>query len=122
MIVADETGHRDARLSVTQMSDSRNAQPPLPQPLSPEGRGERRAVNGSQPFTESSVCQATQRKASLTQTAGAVFWSFFGVRRGRDHAADVAHLNPVHVIIMGVIGAAIFIGILITIVHLVVGK
>jgi hypothetical protein len=67
------------------------------------------------------LAQASQRKASLAQTAGAVFWSFFGVRKGKDHAADVAKLNPVHVIIMGVIGAAIFVGVLITIVRLVVG-
>jgi predicted mannosyl-3-phosphoglycerate phosphatase (HAD superfamily) len=68
------------------------------------------------------LVQATQRKASLRQTAGAVFWSFFGVRKSKDHAADVARLNPVHVIIMGVVGAAIFVGVLITIVTLVVGK
>lgn len=67
------------------------------------------------------LAQASQRKASLAQTAGAVFWSFFGVRKGKDHAADVAKLNPVHVIIMGIVGAAIFVSVLITIVKLVVG-
>lgn len=67
------------------------------------------------------LASAVRRKASLRQTAGAVFWSFFGVRRSRDHEADMARLNPVHVIIMGVIGAAIFVGTLIFIVRLVVG-
>ena len=66
------------------------------------------------------LVQATRRKASLGDTARAVFWSFFGVRKGRDHAADVERLNPVHVIVMGVIGAAIFVGTLLVIVHLVV--
>ncbi|HTT13829.1 MAG TPA: DUF2970 domain-containing protein [Burkholderiaceae bacterium] len=63
----------------------------------------------------------TQRKASLRQTAGAVFWSFFGVRKRADHEADIARLNPVHVIVMGIIGAAIFVATLLVIVHFVVG-
>ena len=65
---------------------------------------------------------AARRKASLAQTAGAVFWSFFGVRKGKDHAADVANLNPVHVIIMGIVGAAVFVGILLTIVNVVLSR
>jgi hypothetical protein len=64
---------------------------------------------------------APQRKASLRQTAGAVFWSFFGVRKRADHEADIARLNPVHVIVMGILGAAIFIATLLVIVHFVVG-
>jgi len=63
----------------------------------------------------------THRKASLRQTAGAVFWSFFGVRKRADHEADIARLNPVHVIIMGIIGAAIFVVTLLIIVNFVVG-
>ncbi len=64
---------------------------------------------------------ATRRKASLRQTAGAVFWSFFGVRKRADHEADVTRLNPVHVIVMGILGAAIFVATLLIIVHFVVG-
>jgi hypothetical protein len=64
---------------------------------------------------------ASRRKASLRQTAGAVFWSFFGVRKRADHEADIARLNPVHVIVMGILGAAIFIATLLIIVHFVVG-
>ena len=63
----------------------------------------------------------TRRKASLRQTAGAVFWSFFGVRKRADHEADIARLNPVHVIVMGILGAAIFIATLLVIVNFVVG-
>jgi hypothetical protein len=62
-----------------------------------------------------------RRRASLGQTARAVFWSFFGVRRRADYEADSAQLNPVHVIIMGVIGAAIFVAVLILVVRWVVG-
>jgi len=64
---------------------------------------------------------ATQRKATLRQTAGAVFWSFFGVRKRSDHEADIARLNPVHVIVMGILGAAIFVATLLIIVKFVVG-
>jgi hypothetical protein len=64
---------------------------------------------------------AHRRKASLAQTARAVLWSFFGVRRRADYEADSAQLNPVHVIIMGVIGAAVFVAVLILIVRWVVG-
>jgi len=60
--------------------------------------------------------QAVQRKASFLQTMRAVAWSFFGVRKSADYERDVQQLNPVHVIIAGVIGAMIFIGILIGVV------
>ena len=53
-----------------------------------------------------------QRKASFLATMKAVFWSFFGVRKRRDYEQDAANLNPVHVIIAGLIGVAIFIGVL----------
>lgn len=65
---------------------------------------------------------ATKRKASLGQTVRAVFWSFFGVRKGKDHAADIERLNPVHVIIVGIIAAALFVATLITVVSFVVRK
>ncbi|MCS0596633.1 DUF2970 domain-containing protein [Massilia agri] len=42
----------------------------------------------------------------------AVFWSFFGVRKRSDYEKDAANLNPVHVIIAGLIGVAIFIGLI----------
>jgi hypothetical protein len=64
--------------------------------------------------------QVTRRKASFAATMRAVFWSFFGVRKKRDYEEDAAQLNPVHVIIAGLIGAALFIAILIIIVRMVV--
>jgi preprotein translocase subunit Sec61beta len=62
------------------------------------------------------------KKAGLGATAKAVFWSFFGIRKQRDYDSDAANLNPVYVIIAAVIGVAIFIGILLTIIHFVVAK
>jgi len=53
--------------------------------------------------------EAAQRKGSFAQTLRAVAWSFFGVRKGSEYEKDVSQLNPVHVVIAGVIGAALFI-------------
>jgi hypothetical protein len=66
--------------------------------------------------------KATQRKASFGATMKAVFWSFFGIRKKSDYEKDAQQLNPVHVIIAGVIGAVIFIATLLLIVKSVVGK
>jgi len=49
----------------------------------------------------------------------AVFWSFFGVRKGRDLAADAGNIKPLQVVIAGLVGAAIFVGVLLFLVHLV---
>jgi hypothetical protein len=57
-----------------------------------------------------------QRPVSFWQTVRAVGWSFFGVRRSADHAQDVQRLNPVHVVIAGVLGAALFIAVLVMLV------
>lgn len=64
--------------------------------------------------------EATKRRASFAQTMKAVLWSFFGVRKGRDHDRDMAQLNPVHVIIAGLLATALFILVLLLIVRAVV--
>lgn len=53
--------------------------------------------------------QAAARRPNLLQTVSAVLWSFFGVRKGRDHDRDMAQLNPVHVVITGVIFGVLFV-------------
>ena len=65
---------------------------------------------------------AAGRQGSILQTFRAVGWSFFGVRRSADHAQDVAKLNPVHVVIAGIIGAALFVTALVLLVNWVVGS
>ena len=52
---------------------------------------------------------ASQRKGSFVQTLKAVAWSFFGVRKSSDYAQDVAKINPVHVIVAGVLAAVLFV-------------
>ncbi|MFZ6872101.1 DUF2970 domain-containing protein [Undibacterium sp. Di27W] len=66
--------------------------------------------------------EASKRKASFLATMKAVFWSFLGIRKKKDYEQDAAQLNPVHVIIAGIIGALIFISVLIAIVKHVVAK
>jgi Protein of unknown function (DUF2970) len=61
--------------------------------------------------------EASQRKLSFLQTMRAVAWSFFGVRKSADYANDVNRLNPVHVVIAGVIGAVVFISLLLVLVN-----
>jgi amino acid transporter len=65
---------------------------------------------------------AAQRKGSALQTFRAVAWSFFGVRRSSDYANDVQKLNPVHVVIAGVVGAVIFVVGIVLLVQWVVGS
>jgi Protein of unknown function (DUF2970) len=64
----------------------------------------------------------TARKGSLRQTVLAVAWSFLGIRRRADHAKDVAHLNPIHVVIAGVVGAALFVLVLVLLVRWVIAS
>lgn len=52
----------------------------------------------------------------------AVFWSFFGVRKRSDYEQDAANLNPVHVIVAGLVGVAIFIGLLVLAVRFAVSQ
>jgi hypothetical protein len=66
--------------------------------------------------------EAVSRKASLRQTISAVAWSFFGVRRSKDHENDMAKLNPVHVVSAGVRGAALFVLMLMLLVRWVIGS
>ena len=61
--------------------------------------------------------RAAQRKGSFLQTMRAVAWSFFGVRKASDYEKDVSRLNPVHVVIAGVIGAVVFILVLLALVN-----
>jgi hypothetical protein len=66
--------------------------------------------------------QAHRRKASFGQTVRAVGWSFLGIRRSSGLEEDVKKLNPVHVVVAGVLGAVLFILLLVTLVHFVVAS
>jgi len=50
-----------------------------------------------------------QRRLNFFQTLKAVFWGFFGVRKGKGYQEDIARLNPVHLIVAGVIATILFV-------------
>jgi hypothetical protein len=66
--------------------------------------------------------QAVARRGSFLRTFQAVAWSFFGVRKGAEYEKDVAQLNPLHVIVAGVVAAALFVGALVLLVNWVIGS
>lgn len=66
--------------------------------------------------------EASQRPMSFFATVKAVMWSFFGVRKNSAYEEDTAKLNPLHVIIAGVIAAIVFILTLLSVVKMVVAK
>lgn len=60
-----------------------------------------------------------QRKASFLQAMKAVSWAFFGIRKKSDHDHDAATLTLGQVVVAGIIGAAIFVTIVLMMVKLV---
>ncbi len=64
--------------------------------------------------------QAAKRQMSFGATVKAVLWSFFGVRKNSAYEEDAQTLNPLHVIIAGIIAAVVFVIGLLMIVKLVV--
>ncbi|MVW72626.1 MULTISPECIES: DUF2970 domain-containing protein [unclassified Bordetella] len=63
------------------------------------------------------IRDASRRKLSFFQTLKAVLWGMFGVRRGSGYQEDAAKLNPVHLIIAGILAGVIFVLVLIAIVR-----
>jgi len=49
-------------------------------------------------------------------------WSFVGLRGRDDYEKDVEQLNPVHIVIAGLLGVVIFVGGLVFLATWVVGK
>lgn len=54
---------------------------------------------------------------SFGSTLVAIAWSFVGLRRKKDFDQDVGGLNPMYVLIAGLLGTGLFIAGLITAVH-----
>ena len=58
-----------------------------------------------------------QRRASVWQVISAVSWSFFGIRKREAMSRDVVNIKPQHVIIVGIVLAAIMVLALIALVQ-----
>jgi hypothetical protein len=61
------------------------------------------------------------RKATPLQVAKAVASAFIGIRRRAAHERDVVSIQPVQVIVAGLIGAAIFVTSLVLLVRFITG-
>ena len=67
--------------------------------------------------------QSSQRpKSSIFRTIKAVMWSFVGLRSRSGYDEDVAQINPVHIVITGLVGVFVFVGGLMLLATWVVGK
>ena len=62
-----------------------------------------------------------QRKGSWLATVNAVLWGFLGVRRQSDYESDIAKLNPLHIVAVGIVMAFLFVFGLIVLVNWVAG-
>ncbi|MEY4494997.1 MAG: hypothetical protein RL744_61 [Pseudomonadota bacterium] len=62
------------------------------------------------------------KKSTFMQSMVAVLWAFLGVRKKSGLQEDVASLSFVHIVIAGVLGALIFMGVLLLIVKAVVSN
>ena len=70
--------------------------PPRPSPAPPEpAPGE--------------PASAAPQAASLRLVAGAVFWSFLGIRKGRHMEQDTTTIKLHHVVLVGIAFAAVFV-------------
>ena len=76
----------------------------------------------SDPRDEDGLRAAVSRKGSFLGTLRAVAWSFLGIRKGKGYEQDVSQLNPVHVIVAGVIGAVVFVLLLVVLVKWIIGS
>ena len=65
---------------------------------------------------------ALLRKGSLLRTVKAVMWSFVGLRARGEYEKDVQQLNPLHIVLVGLVGAVVFVGSLIFLAIWVAGK
>jgi hypothetical protein len=61
-----------------------------------------------------------RRQGSIMATVRAVLWGFLGVRRNADYQDDIARLNPIHIMVVGVAMALLFVAGLIFLVNWVV--
>jgi hypothetical protein len=61
------------------------------------------------PSTPTDPAPVTPKAAGLLQVVGAVFWSFFGVRKGRNMQQDAGTIKLHHVIMVGIALAAVFV-------------
>jgi len=73
----------------------------------------------SDPAGPVSSPDGSPRTATLAQVARAVFWSFFGVRKGKHMQRDAVTIRPLHVVLVGLVAALVFVLTLVALVTLI---
>jgi diacylglycerol kinase len=63
------------------------------------------------------VCSAVR---SFFRAFKTIAWAFLGIRKNKDRERDFESLNIVHIAVAGLISAAVFIGLLMAIIHWIV--
>jgi hypothetical protein len=59
-------------------------------------------------------------RPTFLHTVKAVAWAFFGIRKNSEYQQDLGKLNPFHIILVALVGVALFVGGLIFLVNWVV--
>ena len=60
---------------------------------------------------------SAEKRSSVLRTVKAVAWGFFGVRKNSAYQEDIARLNPLHIVAVGLVAAMVFVGGLIVLVR-----
>jgi hypothetical protein len=61
--------------------------------------------------------ELSQRKLNFFQTLKAIAWGMLGVRKGSGYQDDMSKLNPVHLIVAGLLCGVIFVASLVLVVR-----
>jgi hypothetical protein len=64
----------------------------------------------------------TPRKTSFLHSVKLVAWSFVGIRSNKGYRDDLAKVNPLHVLLIGIIGALVLVVALISLAKWVAGS
>jgi len=73
------------------------------------------------PGAGSGESEAAPAGPSFGRLLRTVAWGFFGVRKGSAHRSDLAKVNPLHVLIAGLIGMVVLVAVLIGAAHWMAG-
>jgi len=68
------------------------------------------------------MVQAPAKPTSFLRSVKLVAWSFLGIRSSKGYRDDLSKVNPMHVVLVGLIGALLLVLMLIGLVKWVVGS
>jgi len=68
------------------------------------------------------LAETVKRKLNFFQTLKAILWAMFGVRKGSGLKDDIAKLNPVHVILAGLLFGILFVVSLVVLAQVIVSN